>query len=138
MGVRWRDGVPHLSFNVRDMANATVRHELDSGLPRTMVTTIYAYRENGGRPIAASALSCRVTKDLLENNYRVQVESASTDRTARLATLDDVIERCLVVRNRGVGSADDYTRFGGQRIFFAVLVAFQPVSREEVQRIRRL
>jgi len=138
IGVSWEDGIPRVTFSARDVINDHVRRELRSGLQRTLVTTIFAYRQGGGRPIAASVRRCHVVYDMWEETYRVQVQTPESDRTQFVDSFDDAVQRCVVFREVPVGTSSDYTRYSEQSIYFGVLVEFQPVSRETVERIRRL
>lgn len=138
LGVRWHDGVPYLYFSARDLANTVVRRKLESGLPQTLVMRVYAYRASDpSTPIAAAPQSCRVTKDFLEDRYRVQLQTPGGDTTESISTLDGVIRRCLEVRGILVGARSGWARLHGQRIYFAVLIEFNPLSPNTVRRIRR-
>ena len=138
LGVRWSGGVPELHFSARDLATPALRRKLDSGLPQNVVMRVYAYRSSNNRtPIAVAPLSCRITRDFLEERYRVQVQSASGDRTESIATLEGVLRRCLEVRGLPVGGARAWTAHRGGRVYFAVLVEFNPLSPDTVWRIRR-
>jgi hypothetical protein len=135
IGVNWNDGVPHLDFSVRDLVNARVRRELNSGLPKNIVVRTYAYPAGGGRPIAMSARTCKVTYHLVHLVYRVEIRTPRTARTQSLRTFSEVLERCLVIRREPVGRAEDYRR--GQRVFFSVQAEFEPLDPARVQRLRR-
>lgn len=134
MGVRWVEGVPRVHFSATDLADENVRETLERGLPQTLVMRVYAFRSNGD-PLAVAARSCRVTLDLWERVYRVEVQELGGDRSARFATLDGVLGRCLVADRMPIGTPADYAE--GQRVYFAVLIELNPVSPESVHRLRR-
>lgn len=136
LGIHWEDAVPQLSFSARDLANREVRKKLQSGLPQTISLRAYAFRE-GGRPVAASVRTCRVVYDLWEEVYRVQLQSAQQDRSELVRSMDEVLDRCLVARRLPVGRSADWKGRGDDRVYFAVLVEFNPLSQETVERIRR-
>lgn len=136
MGVRWVEGAPRVHFSAIDLADENVRETLERGLPQTLVMRVYAYRSNG-EPLAVTARSCRVTLDLWERVYRVEVQEVGGDRSERFAALDGVLGRCLVADRVPVGSARDYAGQAGERIYFAVLIELNPVSPESVHRLRR-
>lgn len=136
MGVRWERSIPRVSFSARDVASAKVRKKLSSGLPQTLVMRVYAYRKSG-RPIALAVRSCRVVYDLWEEHYRVELHTATTDRSELLRDLSDVVNRCLVARRLPVGRAADWRDRSGRDVHFAVLVEFNPLSPDTVERIRR-
>ncbi len=133
VGVRWDDGVPHVSFSARDLANNDVRHKLESGLPQNISVRVYAYSDRSSTPVAVAALGCRVAYDLWEEQYRVQY--VGEDRSENVASLDSVLRRCLTVRGQPIGDSSLYR--SGQRLYFAALVEFNPLSPDTVQRIRR-
>ena len=138
LGVRWRDGVPYLHFSARDLANAAVRLKLDSGLLQNIVMRVYAYRASDpSTPIAVAPQSCRVTSDFLKERYRVQVQTAGGDTTEWIGTLDAVVRRCLEVRGIEVGQRSGWSTRRGERVYFAVLIEFNPLSPDTVRRIRR-
>ncbi|MBW2461478.1 MAG: hypothetical protein JRH11_07515 [Deltaproteobacteria bacterium] len=137
LGVSFRGGPAHLTFSARDLLNADAREKLASGLPQTVVMRVYAYAEGRSAPIAMSVRSCRVVYDLWEEVYRVQVESVNADRATTVSDLDEVLERCVISRRFPVGTAADYSRHRGRRVYFAVLFEFNPLSPDTVERIRR-
>jgi hypothetical protein len=138
LGVRWRDGVPSLYFSARDLATAEVRRKLASGLPQTIVLRVAALRATDpGAPVALAAQTCRVTNALIYETYRVQVTTAAGEVTESIPTLDGVIRRCLEVRGIAVGRRADYAARRGERVYFPVLIEFNPLSPDTVRRIRR-
>ncbi|MEM9195753.1 MAG: hypothetical protein AAGF12_41690 [Myxococcota bacterium] len=77
--------------------------------------------------------SCRVVYDPWEEVYRVDLETETSDGTRTTGTLEEVVERCLVVRRAQLTAR--YRR--GRDVYFAALIEFNPLSPETVQRIRR-
>lgn len=137
LGVRYADGTPRLTFSARDLLDADARDKLQSGLPQTVVMRIYAYRDGETAPVAVSARSCRVVYDLWEEVFRVQVQTEGSDTTVTEDDVAGVLERCVVVRREQIGEATDYRRHRGERLYFAVLFEFNPLSPATVERIRR-
>ena len=137
IGVNWVDGVPRISFSARDLVTQQVRDKLDSGPRQTLVMRVYGYSEPGGRQVAVSAVTCVVVHDVWERTYRVQRQTVGSDRTERVATFAGVLRRCLVLDRLPVGSAREWSGQRGRSVYFAALVEFNPVSREQVRRIRR-
>ncbi len=137
LGVAWDEGAPRLTFNARDLINVEAREKLESGLPQTIAMRIYAYRDGESDPLAITVRSCRVVYDLWEEVYRVQVQSARTDRTYNEDDFEGVLERCVVVRRWRVGRASDYRAVRRGRVYFAALFELNPMSTEDVERIRR-
>lgn len=137
LGVRWKEQVPHLYFSARDVATRSVRDKLQSGLPQTLITQVFAFEAGRKKPIAAYVRSCRVVFDLWEEAYRVHVEEAGAPRAVVVRSLEEVLSRCIVVRNTSIGRGRNYNRVGGSNVYFAVLVEFNPISDATVKRIRR-
>jgi len=137
MAVKWSGQAPLLSFSARDFVGKQVAEKLDSGLPQRIVTRVYAYPEGGTEPISVSALSCRVVYDLWEGVYRVQEQTATTDRTRTLPDRAAVMSACLDVRTLALGDATAFGKYRGRSIYFAAIIELNPVSPDTVQRIRR-
>lgn len=137
IGVAHPDGVAAVDFSAADFATRDVRRRLESGLPQTLVTRVYAYRSSDGAPIAVAVRSCRVVYDLWEEVYRVEVQSEAADRTVLLHTVDEVVDACLVARRMRVGTAADWRAVRGRQAYFAALVELNPLTPDTVHRIRR-
>jgi hypothetical protein len=136
LGVSWEGRVPQVSFSARDVVSAAVRKKLASGLPQTLALHIYAYGKSG-RPVAVTVRSCRVVYDLWDETYRLEVQTATEDRSELVRDLSVVVQRCLVADRVAVGRPTDWQKRSGQEVHFAVLVEFNPLSADTVQRIRR-
>lgn len=136
LGIRWQGSVPQLTFSARDLVNEEVRKKLRSGLPQTIELQILAL-EKGKQPVAVTARSCRVVYDLWEDVYRVQIQTPRKDRSVLVRSLDDVLDRCVVARHMQVGRTEEWDGRSEQRVHFAVLVEFNPMSQHTVERIRR-
>jgi hypothetical protein len=136
MNVLW-GLVPSVSFSVRDFLDASVSQKLQSGLPQTLVTRLYAYSEKGRDPLAVGVLSCRVAYDLWENTYRIERQTETQDKTYTVKNLDAVGRLCLESDRWPLGEAKSYARVNGQRVYFAAVVELNPLSQDTVARIRR-
>jgi hypothetical protein len=128
---------PVVSFSVRDLVDSEVVKKLQSGLPQTITTRIYAYGERGRDPLSVAALSCRVIYDLWEGIYRIERQTETTDKTLTSRSLDGVVTQCLSFQNYSVGDAKLLERVRGNQIYFAVVSELNPLSPDAVQRIRR-
>lgn len=136
MNVVW-GFVPSVSFSVRDFLDTAVSQKLQSGLPQTVITRLYAYSEKGRDPLAVGVLSCRVVYDLWENTYRIERQTETQDKTYTVKNLDGVGRLCLEAERWAVGESKAYTRVIGQRVYFAAVVELNPLSQDTVARIRR-
>ena len=135
MVVRWSGHVPKVSFAASDFLTPAVVRKLESGLPQTLVTRVYAYPEHGTRPIGFTMRSCRVVFDLWGEQYRVQVQTAANERSFTSRDLDGAIRVCVGARDLSLGDALAAHR--GARVYFAVLLELNPLSPATVQRMRR-
>lgn len=136
VGVQWEGGAPRVHFSAVDLADARVRRKLSSGLPQTLVMRVFGYRTSGA-PVAVAVRSCRVTFDLWEEVYRVELRDARRDRDESHRDLDAVLRRCLVADRLAVGTRSDYARLSDENVYFAVLVELNPLSPDTVRRLRR-
>lgn len=138
VGVRFDGGVPRIDVSVADFAgDVETRRKLESGLPQTLVLRAYAYVEGVEAPVAVAARSCRVVYDLWETRFRVQIASESGDQSTTVATVEEVVRRCLVVSQLPVGGSAAWAPHRGQRAYFAILAELNPLTPDTVQRIRR-
>lgn len=126
-----------LSFSVRDLVDSEVVKKLQSGLPQTITTRIYAYAERSREPLTVSALSCRIVYDLWEGIYRIERQTESSDKTLTSRSLDGVVTQCLSFQSYPVGDAALLSRMRGNQVYFAVVSELNPLSPDAVQRIRR-
>lgn len=136
LGVHFEAGSPRLDFSAIDLADRSVREKLRSGLAQQLVLRIYAYAA-GRDPIAVSVRSCRVTFDLWEEVYRVELHDVRGDRNESHSSLRGVLQRCLRAERVRVGRASDYAALAGEEVYFAVLVELNPLSPDTVHRLRR-
>jgi hypothetical protein len=136
VAVSWR-GNPALSFSARDFIDAEVTKKLQSGLPQTLITRLYAYSERDPEPVAVAALSCRVVYDLWEGEYRIERQTEKSDRTLSVKSLEGVLSECLVLHDVSLGDANSFTRQRGHPVYFAVAIELNPLSQDTIQRIRR-
>lgn len=133
VGVDWRRGVPHVHVGIQDLANAQVRQSLQSGLRKRIVITAQAFDASNDRIISSRSFECAVTYDLWQESYAVEVGS----RVERFQTVDAVVERCLGIAGMPIGRAEDYSSRSGQRIYFALRAAFDPIDRSRCRALLR-
>jgi hypothetical protein len=136
MGVTWQRA-PAITYTARDFVDAEVVKKLQSGLPQTVTTRLYAYSEHEREPLAVAALSCRVVYDLWEGVYRVERQTEKSDHTLTVKSLDGVIAQCLAAQATPVGDAGAYKNVRGGAVYFGVVIELNPLSQDAVQRIRR-
>lgn len=133
VGVDWRRGVPRLHVGIQDLADTRVRRALQSGLRKRIVITAQAFTASNDRLIASRGFQCAVTYDLWQESFAVEVGS----RVERFDTLEQVVERCLGIEGMPVGRGEEYTAYRGERIYFAVRAAFDPIDRRRCRALLR-
>jgi hypothetical protein len=133
MGVQFRQGVPLVSVSAADLVDEGARRALNSGLQKRLIMTVQAYRAGSSAAFASSTVACAVTFDLWEESYIVRIGR----RTERHASIDAVLQRCLVARDLAVGRAEDWRLPRGQRVYFAVRAEFNPISASRCSELLR-
>ncbi len=129
---------PDVSFSAADFADDALRRRLSRGLLQTLVMRTYAYDgSDTSTPIAVAVRSCHVVYDIWAARYSVDVRTESSDRSLTLATIDEVVQTCLVADHVVVGDPAAWRGRHGQRVRFGVIVEHNPVTPDMVQRIRR-
>lgn len=136
MGIVWRAGVVHIYYSARDLIHAEAARKLDSGLPQRIAVQHFVYSTRRNEPIVAAGHSCKVVYDLWQAVYRVEFEElGQSPTTVALRSRREVLDHCLVMRNRKLGEAADYPPAG--RFYVASLIQLNPLSTSTIARIRR-
>lgn len=133
MGVIWSRGAAKVSFSAKDLADERVRQELSSGLRKRLVVTVGAHLKSSNWRMGVRQFGCDVTRDLWEDGYLVRIG----DQSERLKTLEQVLNRCLVVDGLFVGDPDGYERQKGRDFYFAVRAEFNPISKKQCSELIR-
>lgn len=137
IGVRFEGGVADVSYSAADFVDDYVLRQLNSGITKMIVVRTYAYESGSSTPIAVAVNSCRVTRSDWDQDYIVREQSASVDRERHLATIEEVVQHCLVADHLRVGRASSWAGHHGSSVMFAVVVELNPLTPEGVQRMRR-
>jgi hypothetical protein len=128
--------VLRMSLGYRDVVDGATVAKLMGGLPTTIVMRAYVFRDEGGSAVAATYKSCRVTFDLWDELYRVDIsQTATMDVSTVSPTLEGVLRRCaetdrLPVVNRSLLRAPG-------PYYLAGIVEVNPVSPEMIERIKK-
>jgi hypothetical protein len=132
-GVIWSRGAPRVSFSARDLADERVRHELSSGLRKRLVVTVGSHLKGSDWRMTVRQFGCDVTLDLWGDDYLVRIGN----RSERLKTLDDVLDRCLVVEGLFAGEPKSYEAQKGREMYFVVKAEFNPISKKQCSELIR-
>jgi hypothetical protein len=136
IGVVWHDGAPDVSFSAADYADEAFRRRLSRGLVETIVTYTYARAQGTTTPIAVGLRRCQVVYDIWADRYAIDVRTESSDRSLTVDSITGVIDTCLVADHVLVGDAAAWRGRHGERVTFEVVVEFNPVTPDMVERIR--
>ena len=131
--VTWLHGAPKVSFSARDLVDREVRAKLSSGLRKRIVVTVEGFTDGANKRVATRQFSCSITRDLWEEGFVVRIGS----RTETVATLDQVLNRCLVVRGLFVVERDKWKRQSDRSVYFRVRAAFNPISKKQCRELIR-
>lgn len=132
-GVTWTHGTPRVSFSAKDLADDRVRQELSSGLRKRLVVTVGSHLKGSNWRMTLRQFGCDVTRDLWEDGYLVRIGT----RSERLKTLEQVLDRCLVVEGLFVGDPKSYDLQKGKDIYFVVKAEFNPISKKQCSELIR-
>lgn len=136
MGIHLLKAGLTITYSAADLMNQDALKKLDSGLPQRMVVQHFVYRGGRSEPIAAGGHGCKVVFDLWQALYRVEYERFGFAPSAlAVRTRAEVIERCLIMRQFPLASAQDLT--SAKRIYVGSLIELNPLSTTTVARIRR-
>jgi len=133
LGVAWSRGAARVSFSAKDLADERVRQQLSSGLRKRMEVTVSAHLNGSNWRMGVRQFGCDVTRDLWEDGYLVRIG----DQSERLKTLEQVLDRCLVVEGLFVGEPNSYALQKGRDIYFAVKAEFNPISKKQCTELIR-
>jgi hypothetical protein len=128
--------VLHATFSYRDVVDADVQRKLQSGLTTVIVLAGGVFEaDRGGSPVPGTGVwqSCRVTFDVWNEVYRLQIARPEGDRKAVAVNLEGVLRRCTEVRALPVQGV----LTPSARYFLAATVEVNPVSQEMLEQIRR-
>ena len=129
----WDRGAPKVYFSAKDLADERVRQELSSGLRKRLVVTVSSHLEGSNRRLALRQFGCDATRDLWEDGYLVRIGQ----RSERLKTLEQVLNRCLAVEGLFVGEPRSYEGQEGQKLYFFVRAEFNPISKKQCSELIR-
>lgn len=132
-GVIWARGAPKVSFSAKDLADARVREQLSSGLRKRLVVTVGSHLRSSNWQMAVREFGCDVTRDLWEDGYLVRIDT----RTERFKTLEDVLDRCLMVEGLFAGEPKSFEPHRGKEIYFVVQAEFNPISKKQCRELIR-
>jgi len=129
------EGWVTMTVGYRDVLDKKTRRKLLSGLPTTIVTRAYLFRDGDVAPRHLSVKTCRVVFDLWDEVFRIDRRQAGRRKRTVAVNVEGVLRRCAEVKAWPIVSMGDLA--GRQRHFAAVLVEVNPLSKKMLAQIRR-
>jgi hypothetical protein len=117
-----------------ELADAALRHKLDSGLSATVVARAYLVREGASRAEALAVQTVRTAYDLWDEVYVSEVSGEAGARVFRDPKRDDALRRLSQLR---VPLIDNARLQPGAHYRVAVIVELNPVSKELLSQVRK-
>ncbi len=98
-----------------------------------MEVTVSSHLSGSNWRMGVRQFGCDVTRDLWEDGYLVRIG----DQSERFKTLEQVLDRCLIVQGLFVGEPESYELQRGRDIYFAVKAEFNPISKKQCTELIR-
>ncbi len=127
-------GVVTLTLSFRDVVDAEIARKLDNGLPTVVTMRGYVFKESGGGPIAVTARSCRIVKDVWDEVFRIQLVQPGGVSQTGAANIEGVLRICYEAKKLPL--ADRALLKTGVRYFVATLIEVNPVSQQILDQIK--
>jgi hypothetical protein len=130
-------GMVKLSVSFRDALDAGIAQRLNNGLITVVTMRAYLFREDGGDPVALTAKSCRVVRDIWDEDgvFQIQLVQPGGPSQVPVVNLEGVLRTCCEARKLPLvprGLLADGTRY-----VVATVVEVNPVSQATLDRIKR-
>ena len=128
------NGVVKLTLSFRDVVDTEIAKKLANGLPTVVTMRGYLYQESGGSPIALTARSCRVVKDIWDEVFSIQLVQPGGVSDTAAANMEGVLRNCCDAKKLPL--ADRALLKTGVRYFVATFVEVNPVSQAILDQIK--
>lgn len=123
------------SFSFRDVIDKAMAEKLASGLPNNIAMRAYVLREGEANPVALAVRTCKVTFDLWEEVYRLEISGPGGKKDTAALNLDGVLRQCAEARDLPVAERSLLT--AGKPHFLGVIVEVNPVSPQMLEQMRK-
>jgi hypothetical protein len=122
------------SFSYVDVADGALRSKLTTGLPTTVVMRAYLLREGEPEPIALAARTCKITYDLWEEVFRLQVSGPNGVQNTAAPNVNGVLRQCFEARSLFIA---ERPQISAKPHLLAVIVEVNPVNAQMVEQMRK-
>jgi hypothetical protein len=131
----WDQGLLRANYSFSDVLDEQVRQKLSNGPTSVIAMRAYVFREGETTPVTLAVQTCKVTYDLWDNVYTVQVENASGTTQRSVLNLAGVERYCARVQDFAI--APRASLRAGVAHYLAVIVDVNPVSEDVRAQMRQ-
>lgn len=131
----WDKTLLRASFSFRDVIDNALSQKLSSGLPSVIAMRAYVYRDEDATAVALAVRTCRVTYDLWDEVYRLEIVGPEPSPTKAAINVEGVLRLCAEARDLLVTNRKELT--AGKAHFLAVIVEVNPVSPQMLAQMRQ-
>lgn len=135
VGYHVHEGWVTMTVGYRDVLDKKTRRKLLSGLPTTIVTRSYLFRDGEAAPRHLSVKTCRVVFDLWDEVFRIDRQQSGRRKRTVAVNVEGVLRRCAEATAWPIVSTGDLA--ARQPHFAAVLIEVNPLSKKMLEQIRR-
>ena len=129
------EGWVTMTVGYRDVLDKKTRRKLLSGLPTTIVTRAYVFRDGEVVPRHLSVKTCQVVFDLWDEVFRIDRRQSGRRKRTVAVNMEGVLRRCAEATAWPVVNTGDLA--ARQPHFAAVVVEVNPLSKKMLDQIRR-
>ncbi|MEZ4441934.1 MAG: hypothetical protein R3B72_22765 [Polyangiaceae bacterium] len=124
-----------MTVSYRDVVDKKVEKKLKSGLPTTIITRAYLFRDGDPTPRILTAKSCRVVFDLWDEVFRIDRRQSGKQKRAVAVNVEGVLRRCAEASAWPIVSLEDLDDSGSYHV--AVRAEVNPLSKKMLEQIKR-
>jgi hypothetical protein len=124
----------YVTLAFRDVVDEEIRRKLSRGLPTTIAFTGTLYRRGVKGPISTTAQTCKITYQVWDEAYRLEITRPDGSRTRWTTTPEGVLRRCAEVTRLLVATSRELS--AGVPVFLRGHVDVNPLSTELLEKIK--
>jgi len=122
------------SVSFPDLFDAAAQRRLKNGLRHVVVTRVAVHRVGQDQPISVALQSCRVHYDVWDEDFGLVLRDHRGQTAQRVRRLSEAVALCTTLDRFPVASL---STLATGRSYVAVISELNPVSDEQLQRIRQ-
>lgn len=125
----------YVSLSIRDVVDADIQKKMRQGLPTRIVLTAVLFQAGSSDPLATTAQTCKVTYDVWQEAFRIELTRPGSVRSQWTATMEGVLRRCADVTRLLTGDGSQVP--SGASVYLHAKVQVNPVSQDLLAKIKR-